>query len=73
MHICNNPGKRALFDDKAHFNKTFAEYIQRDWLNVTDASYADFQAFVTKHSSFFAKARSGMFGKNAGKVDTADK
>ena len=72
MQICNDSCKREIFDDKAIFNKVFAEYIQRDWLDVTDASYADFEAFATKHSSFFAKARSGMFGKNAGRVDTAE-
>ena len=73
MHIYNDPGKRELFDDKARFNKTFADYIHRDWIDVTDASYTDFQALVTKHSSFFDKGPSGMFGKNAGKYDTADK
>ena len=69
MRVCNEPGKRALFDDKALFNQTFAAYIHRDWLDVTAASPEEFQAFTDRHPSFFAKARSGMFGKDAGRYD----
>ena len=73
MSVCNNPAKRDLFDDKALFNRTFAAYIRRDWLDVTTADYADFEAFAKKHPSFFAKARSGMFGQDAGRYDTDGK
>lgn len=69
MKICNDPQKREVFDDKALFNNTFAEFLNRDWIDVTEASYEKFDAFVQKHPSFFAKARSGMFGKNAGRYD----
>lgn len=72
MRICNDPQKRNIFDDKVLFNQQFGDYLHRDWLDVTTASYTQFQEFVDKHPVFFAKARSGMFGKNAGKynVDT---
>lgn len=69
MNVCNDPSKRELFDDKALFNKTFADYLFRDWLDVTEASYEEFSAFIKKHPTFFAKARSGMFGKNASRYD----
>lgn len=69
MKICNDPQKRVLFDDKALFNQNFAEFLNRDWIDVTVASFSEFQDFVKKHPSFFAKARSGMFGKNAGRYD----
>lgn len=69
MRICNNPSKREVFDDKALFNSTFEEFICRDWLDVTTASYIEFKAFLQKHNSFFAKAKIGMFGKNAGRFD----
>lgn len=69
MQVCNDPSKRKIFDDKALFNLTFAEYLHRDWLDVTTASYDEFQKFVERHPSFFSKARSGMFGKDAGRYD----
>lgn len=69
MHTCNDQSKREVFDDKALFNEMFSEYLYRDWLDVTTASFAEFQTFARKHGSFFAKARSGMFGKNAGRFD----
>ena len=71
MQVCNDPSKRDIFDDKVLFNETFAAYIHRDWLDTTTASFDEFVRFVGDHPSFFAKARSGMFGKNAGKYDVA--
>lgn len=73
MSVCNDPANRDIFDDKAIFNKTFADYIHRDWIDVTTASYAEFEQFVEKHPVFFVKARSGMFGKNAGRYDAHGK
>lgn len=70
MRICNNPQKRNIFDDKTLFNQRFREYLYRDWLDVTTASFDQFQKFVDKHPVFFTKARSGMFGKYAGRYDT---
>ena len=69
MRTCNDPDKREIFDDKALFNHTFGDFLYRDWLDVTTSSFDDFQAFTQKHDAFFAKARSGMFGKNAGRFD----
>lgn len=69
MRICNDPQKRNIFDDKALFNQQFGDYLYRDWLDVTTASFTQFQEFVDKYPVFFAKARSGMFGKNAGRYN----
>lgn len=69
MKICNDPTKREEFDDKAVFNNTFSEFLYREWLDVTTASFDQFKEFVQKHPAFFAKARSGMFGKDAEKYD----
>ena len=69
MCICNNPQKRNIFDDKTLFNQQFGDYLYRDWLDVTTASFKQFQEFVDKYPVFFAKARSGMFGKNAGRYN----
>lgn len=71
MRICNDPNKRKIFDDKALFNQIFAKYIHREWLDVTTASYEEFYKFVKQYSSFFVKARCGMFGINAGRYDVS--
>lgn len=73
MQVCNEPSKRKIFDDKALFNREFADYIARDWLDVTNASFEEYESFIAKHPSFFAKARAGMFGKMAGKYSLDDK
>ncbi|MDO5026710.1 MAG: sugar-transfer associated ATP-grasp domain-containing protein [Tissierellia bacterium] len=73
INICNDRSKRAIFDDKALFNKTFSEYIKRDWLDLTEASYDEFKSFLDKHQSFFSKSKIGMFGKNAGRFDLTSK
>lgn len=67
MRMCNDPSKRIIFDDKALFNQTFSDYLYRDWLDLTVASYQEFEDFIRKHPLFFVKARMGMFGKHAGK------
>lgn len=69
MKICNDPAKRDVFDDKVLFNEAFSDYLNRDWLDVTTSSLEEFRNFVDIHPTFFAKARSGMFGKNAGRYD----
>lgn len=69
IHICNDSQKRSIFDDKALFNQQFGDFLYRDWLDVTIASFTQFQEFINKYPVFFAKARSGMFGKNAGRYN----
>lgn len=69
MKICNNVDKRKLFDDKTLFNKTFSKYIFREWLDVNSSNLEEFTDFISRHPVFFAKARFGMFGKNAGRYD----
>lgn len=73
MQICNDPQKREIFDDKVLFNQKFSKYLYRDWLDVTIASIDQFQNFIGEHPVFFAKARSGMFGKNAGRYDVTNR
>ena len=71
MQVCNDPKKRDIFDNKALFNYKFGKHLCRDWLDLTTASFNQFLVFTKKHPEFFAKARSGMFGKNAGRYDVS--
>lgn len=69
IRVCNDPQKREIFDDKALFNSAFGSFLNREWLDITTASLDEFRGFAERHAAFFAKARSGMFGKNAGRYD----
>lgn len=69
MKQCNDVKKRKIFDDKVIFNRTFSAFFDRKWMDVTAASFSEFKEFIKENPIFFAKARSGMFGKNAGKYE----
>lgn len=72
IKICNDPSQREMYDDKTLFNKTFKDFIRRDWLDVTTTSFQEFNDFIHEHPVFFMKARVGMFGKSAGKREIMD-
>lgn len=60
---CNDQEKSKIFSDKAAFAKTFKEYIGRDILDMKNASYEDFNAFVKKHDKMFIKPQDGTYGR----------
>lgn len=62
MQKANNPAHRYIFDEKPEFDKAFADFLQRDWLDTKDAELSDFMKFLEGKDSFFAKDPCGMFG-----------
>ncbi len=62
---------RNLFKDKALFNKKYSEFIHRDWVDISSCSYAEFEAFASKHSRFSAKPLNQFGGYGAHVVDTS--
>lgn len=42
--------------DKQNFNRTFHEFVHRDWLYIPDATQEDIRAFVLRSPTFLAKA-----------------
>ena len=65
FQICNNPEYNNFFNDKVLFNKTFNEFINRDWLYTGTCSLQEFKEFIKKHPVFFAKPCNSMKGKGA--------
>ncbi len=65
---CINAGataeELACFDEKAHFNAVFADYIRRDWLYVPDSTPEQIRAFLARTDKFLAKACVSTQGKN---------
>ena len=51
-----NTGDGMLFRDKIRFNRRFAAYLNRDWLDVSKATEEEFAAFVRSHGTVMLKA-----------------
>jgi hypothetical protein len=51
----DHPDYRVLFHDKIEFNRTFNEFLGREWLDVRTASVAELRAFVERHGRVMGK------------------
>lgn len=67
--ICNQPDECVKFRDKSIFNKEFAEYIHRDWLDLRVDGLESFQKFVAKHSTFMVKPQFLEGGRGIQKIE----
>lgn len=72
MQICNNPEHRYIFDQKPEFDKTFKDFLQRDFLDTNEATTEDFKKFLQNKEHFFVKQPDGMFGTGVSKIFTKD-
>lgn len=63
FNTCNNRKDAEIFDDKSKFNKTFKNFIGREWLDLSNCSFQDFCTFTTRHRKFIVKASKGRHGK----------
>lgn len=62
-------------DDKIKFTEKFGDLLGRDWMDLRDASAAEFAEFVTKHPRIIVKPLDGLGGDSIevlGEEDTAD-
>ena len=69
-----NAGDKRLFVDKTAFNRRFAPYLGRDWLDLSKASFEEFAGFVRSHGQVMLKATSLSCGKGISRYtyDPAD-
>ncbi|MBQ6559863.1 MAG: hypothetical protein IJL85_03435 [Erysipelotrichaceae bacterium] len=59
----NDPEYLPLFNDKLSFNKIFKEYLGREFLDVSEASFDDFVVFCKGKNKIFAKPNDSCSGK----------
>lgn len=59
----NDPECLSLFNDKLSFNKIFRDYLGRDFLDLSEASYDEFAAFCKGKDRIFAKPNDSFSGK----------
>lgn len=67
--LCTEKGFEGLCENKPRFNERLKDFIHRDFLDVRKISFEEFEAFVDKHPTFFAKPIDGKSGKGAGIVN----
>ena len=69
IRMVNNKAFDELFSDKVKFNRRFQKYIGREFLDLREASLAEFTAFVDRHPVFFAKAVGEFGGQGIERID----
>jgi hypothetical protein len=58
----DHPDFRGLFQDKLAFNRTFSEFLHRDWMEVTEGNAAELEEFGRKHGTLITKTPMGQAG-----------
>lgn len=56
MKRFNDPKYMPLIENKLSFNTLFSKYVKRDWLDLSKATFEQFQAFIERHAVFMANA-----------------
>lgn len=64
----NNPEANPTFTDKLNFNRTFKEYLKRDFVDL-QSGFESFEKFCQGKACFFAKEPSSFGGLGVMKVD----
>ncbi len=60
------------FDKKDEFNRIFADFLKRDWLDIENSSLSEFEVFCEKHPKMIVKPRDGACGKGVEKLSVLD-
>ncbi|MDO4418885.1 MAG: sugar-transfer associated ATP-grasp domain-containing protein, partial [Ruminococcus sp.] len=68
----NNPEANPTFTDKLNFNRTFKEYLKRDFVDL-QSGFESFEKFCQGKVCFFAKEPSSFGGLGVVKVDLSGK
>jgi hypothetical protein len=68
----NDAGARRGFSDKIAFNRRFAAFLGREWLDVREASVDDLRAFVERHGVVMTKLHDSLSGLGIRKRAAAD-
>lgn len=63
VQLLNDPNFYHYMRDKRIFNQTYAPYIHRAWMDMTNASYEDFAAFMEGLDQIIAKPSSASCGQ----------
>lgn len=65
---CNDRNYYHCLNDKIEFNKTYSEFIKRDWLDMRSASKEDFIRFAENKTAFIVKPIDACCGVGVQKI-----
>lgn len=65
IKISNDKKDYKYFDNKPLFNKTFAEFLGRKWIDTTNCTLKNFKDFLKQNEKLFVKPVDGMCGRGA--------
>lgn len=69
---CNDQNYSHIFNNKNEFNKIFKNYLNREFLDVNEMTYDDFEKFMQNKDIIFAKPNVGESGKGIEKLNKKD-
>lgn len=61
-----------IFDKKNEFNKTFSQFVTRDWIYPISDNKDKAIDWIKKHEVFFAKPNAGQCGKGIEKISVSE-
>ena len=68
----NQPEFRQKFADKSQFNRLFAAYLGREWIDVRESTAKQIEQFVTRHDAVMAKVPDSLGGYGIAKREASD-
>lgn len=68
LDYLNDERYEIILHDKLLFNKFFAEYLKREYINLKESSVEDFKQFLKNKEVVFAKTPTGEGGHGVSKI-----
>lgn len=72
VRLLNDPAYKHCLEDKVEFNRLFAPYIRRGWLDMRSADADEFAAFMAERDVIIAKPLDDSCGRGVEKLNKAD-
>ena len=69
---CNDPKYYHVLNNKVTFLNTYKEFIKRDYIDIRECSYEEYEDFYNKHEEFMAKPIDGLCGYGIELIKTED-
>ncbi len=72
LDYLNDEKYEIILHDKLLFNKFFQEYLKRDYVNLRECSFEEFQLFLKNKDVVFAKTPTGEGGHGVTKIKLSE-
>lgn len=71
MNTLNQAHDVHILENKAHFNRFFADYVHREWLLSSESTPADIASFIQRHGRVIIKPYDEMEGHGIYSIDAS--